>query len=916
MSAQGEVDRSAALVGRAGELERIEGLIDGLGTTGGVLVLEGEAGIGKSALLAQARRRAGEQGVEILGVEGVESEAELAFAGLHQLLQPIRGQIDQLPEPQRRALEAAFGITGAEDPDPFHVALAAYELIAGAAAAHGILIVADDTHWLDRSTMGVLTFIARRATHEPIALLAAVRPGYMTTLELARLPTLTLEPLPTDAAGALLDGTFPELHPVARSRVLQEAAGNPLALIELSRTLPSSPQSGEALLYAPMTLTERLQRAFTGRLDELPPAAREALLVVALDHQVTLSEVVACERRIGPGETGLAVLDPAVAAGLIEITGDEIRFSHPLIRAAVSQSALPTDVRATYAALAEVVVDPERRLWHRARATVGLSDELADALDGHAAIARRRGAVIAAAAALERSAELTSDPRRRGQRLVRAAEVAYELGLLDVVRRLSDQAETVELGPLESARLRWLRLTIAGDFWSQAGVTRSFVTIAQQMADAGDREMALRSLVPIAHRSWWVPSSERTRRYLVQAARDAGAETNEPRMLAVLALADPERTGAEVRRRLAELPSAALADPVAEAYRGIAAEKAGDFAGATQRLAGATAQLREQGGLVLLTQALVHYAWVATYTGDWRAGADAGAEAAELARDTRQPQYGLTGALIAALATAVNGDAEQVQRMLARSEARLVRLGGGPLLAPAHLARGAVALGDGRHDDAFTELWPVFDVASPTFHRFLRWPAVLDLVESAVSSGRTAAATEVLEDLEQTVTDADPPLLRAGVLCARPLLAGDENAEQRFADALAQDLSGYPFLRARTLFAFGRWLHRHRRNAAARAPLRAASDQFALLGAPGWSRRVGQELRAAGARTGAEPGERDQLTAQERQIAELAAQGLTNREIGERLFLSPRTVGSHLYRVFPKLGVTSRAGLRDRLAGS
>ena len=677
-----QTDGSASLVGRDAEIAEVENLVDGLGPTGGVLVLEGEPGIGKSALLAQARHRARDRGIELLLAEGVESEAELAFAGLHQLLRPIRGRIEQLPAPQRRALEAAFGITGDDDPDPFHVALAAHELIAIAAMSRPILIVVDDVQWLDRSTMGVLTFIARRVTHDPIALLAAVRTGYMTTLELARLPTLTLERLRADAAVRLLDDSTPELHPVARERVLAEASGNPLALIELGRTLGPSPRSGEAVLLAPMTLTERLRRAFAGQLEQLPDATREALLVVALDHQVSLAEAVAVAGRLRSGEVGPSVLDEAVAAGLIELTGAGIRFRHPLIRAAVSQGALPTDQRATYAALAEVVADPERRLWHRARAALSPDDELADALDAHAVTTRRRGAVVAAAAALERAAELTSDSRRRGERLVRAAEVAYELGLLDVVRRLLAQAEMVELVELESARLEWLRQTIAGDFWSQPGITRTFVAISRQMAQGGDRQMALRSLVPIAHRCWWIRSSARTREYVVQAARDAGAGENDPRLLAVLALADPEGTGGEVRRRLALLPAGALVDPEAEAYRGIAAEKAGDFAGASRRLAHATEQLREQGGLVMLTQALVHFAWVATYTGDWSAAADAGQEAAELARDTRQPQYGLTGELVAALATATTGDETRVEEMLARPQARLLVLGGGPLLAP------------------------------------------------------------------------------------------------------------------------------------------------------------------------------------------------------------------------------------------
>jgi DNA-binding CsgD family transcriptional regulator len=903
-------------VGREGELAQVQVLVDGLPGAGGALLVEGPPGIGKSAVLHQIKEHAAARAIETLDTEGVESEAELAFAGLHQLLQPIRDQVDRLPAPQRRALEAAFGITSEDEPDPFLVALAAYELIVGAASSLPILLLADDAHWLDRSSLLVLAFIARRLARQPVVLIAAGRKGYATSLDEARLPTLMLERLDARSSAALLDRAQPGLHPVARARVLSAASGNPLALIELGRTMPPLPASGKAMLFSSMTLTERLERAFAARLEELGKETREALLVLALDQQASLGEVVAAAAVVSGGTRGLSMLDPAVSADLLKIEEDDVRFCHPLIRSAVSQLALPAERVATYGALAQIVPDPERRLWHQARATLGQDDTLADALDMHASVARRRGAVVAAAAALERAAELTSEPCRRGERLIRAAEVAYELGLVDAVRRLLGQAEGTDVGPMESARLEWLRQMIAGDFWSQAWATPKFVTVAQQMAQGGDPDMAIRSLVPIAHRCWWVRAKPRTRRYLVDAARRMGVEDDDPRFLAVSALADPERTSPEIRRQLAVLPPGQLGDPVAEVYRGIAAEKAGDFASGAKRLERAVRGLREHGGLGVLTQALVHYAWVATYTGDLRAAAAAGREASALADDTRQPQYGLTAELVAGLAVAVAGDESRMQEMVSGPEARLLALGGGPLLAPAHLARAAAALGDWRHDEAFGHLWPVFDETSPVFHRFMRWPSVLDLVESAVASGRGDVAAEVLRELEGVVDAAEPPVLKSGVLCARPLIAGDDDAEGLFRAALADDLSGYPLLRARTLFAQGRWLHRRRRNVDARPLLRAAADQFAALGAWQWNQRVRLELRAAGERMRASAQGRGALTPQERQIAELAAEGLSNREIGERLFLSPRTVGSHLYRIFPKLGITTRAQLRDSLTTS
>jgi len=240
---------------------------------------------------------------------------------------------------------------------------------------------------------------------------------------------------------------------------------------------------------------------------------------------------------------------------------------------------------------------------------------------------------------------------------------------------------------------------------------------------------------------------------------------------------------------------------------------------------------------------------------------------------------------------------------------------GGPLLATAHLARGAAALGDGRHEEAFQHLWPVFDENDSAFHRFMRWQALLDLVESAAGSGHSSRLTDVMADLEAIYAHSEPPVLRLNLACARPLLAADDQAEPLFGAALAQDLAGYPFLRARTLFSLGRWLRRRRRSAESRAPLRESFSIFDALGATAWSRRARQELRATGEKVGKRaPDLRDRLTAQELQIAQLAAEGLSNRQIAERLFLSPRTVGGHLYRIFPKLEITARAQLHDAFA--
>jgi len=908
-------DATGELIGRDDEVARVDALLDRVRDRGGALVIRGEAGIGKSALLDRVRGRASSFGARTLATMGVESESELAFAGLHQLLRPIERRIEKLPGPLRQALEAAFGVDDLVEPDPFRVALAAYRLVSDAGDSSPLLLIADDAQWLDRSSLDVLTFIARRLDNEPVVLIAALRDGFATALEEARLPVLRLDRLSSSDSGTLLDRVAPGLSPDARTRVLAEAAGNPLGLVELARAMPESRDPVELLSPTPATLTARLERAFGARLDTLGADTRLVLLAAALDGRASVEELLSAATAVAGNEVLLSALDSAAASRLAEVHGSEVRFHHPLIRSAVESMAPPAQRIAMYAALAEVVRDPERRLWHRAASTLGHDEEVASALDEQAQIARRRAAVMVAAAALERAAMLTADPRRKGERLVRAAELVYDLGLIDVVRRLLSDADPLEVGPLEAARFAWLHQMISGDVWFEKGAARTFVAIADQMLAGGDRDAALRSLVPIAHRCWWTRCRAETRKYVVDAAEGIGFSDDDPRLLAVIALANPELTAPSVWRRVARIRLQELTDPVAAMYVGIAAEKAGDFAGGSRFLARAVEQLREQSRLGMLTQALVHYAWAATYAGDWEAAEAAGSEAGTLARDTRQPQFGLTGQLVGALAAALRGSESDLEAVLTGPEQTLTAMQGGPLLAPAHLARGAAALSEGRHDDAFRALWPVFDEDDPSYHRFMRWPAVLDLVEAGGRGEHAARVAKVMGELEEIASRSEPPILRAGLACARPLLSDGDRAEALFVTALGEESGSFAFLRARTLFSFGRWLRRQRRSAHAREPLRDAINLFDALGARRWSERARQELRATGEKIGPRTADaRDRLTAQELQIAQLAAAGLSNREIGERLFLSHRTIGSHLYRIFPKLGITARAQLRDALA--
>src|SRR5216684_3320021 len=465
------------LIGRDVESEVLDAVIDHIHARGGALLVRGEAGIGKSALLGRARERVRAMGGRVLSTVGVELEVELAFAGLHQLLHPIIGLTERLSEAQRRAIDAAFGVSDELEPDPYRVALAAFQLVCDAADAGPVVLIVDDAQWLDRSSMGALSFIARRLESEPVVLLAAVRAGHATPVDDARLATLDLERLSASAAAKLLDQRAPELHPILRARVLSEAAGNPLALVELARSVASAAGNHERIAPAPTTLTARLEQAFASRLRDLPPVTRTMLLVAALDSRASLVEIVRCARSLRAVPVSVSALQPAVEAGLIEVPDGELCFRHPLIRSAVRQAAEPGQLQATYAALATFVADPERRLWHRAMAAEECDEEIATALEEHARAARRRGAVTVAGTALERAAALTADPHRKSARLVAAVETAYELGLADVVRRLLREAEMLDLAPLEAARVAWLQQMGSGNVWYEPGATRTFVTI-------------------------------------------------------------------------------------------------------------------------------------------------------------------------------------------------------------------------------------------------------------------------------------------------------------------------------------------------------------------------------------------------------------------------------------------------------
>ncbi|MDP9495944.1 MAG: AAA family ATPase, partial [Actinomycetota bacterium] len=399
--------------------------LDRVGQGGAALVISGEAGIGKSTLLDSTATHARARKMSVLATTGLQSEARLPFAGLHQLLRPVLGDVEHLPSPQRQAVEAAFGVSDAAAPDFFLIALATLNLLSEVAARAPLLLIADDGHWLDPPTADVLAFVARRLEADPIILLVTVREGFDGPLVGAGLPEMHLAGLDQDAAAALLDAQEVELTTAVRVRLLENAAGNPLALLELLTALQLSPDRVD-LLSPLVPLTTRLERAFAGRMSELPADTRTLLRVAAVDDGGILAEILAAASVVEGTTLGVDSLSPAISQRLVEIGDVELRFRHPLVRSAIYAEATVPDRHSAHAALAEVLVDqPDRRAWHRAASLVTPDEEVAVELEQAAERARKRGAIAIAVAALQRAAHLSVEPARRATRLMRAAELAF-----------------------------------------------------------------------------------------------------------------------------------------------------------------------------------------------------------------------------------------------------------------------------------------------------------------------------------------------------------------------------------------------------------------------------------------------------------------------------------------------------------
>ena len=879
---------------------------------GGALVLVGRPGAGKTALLQDTARAA--DGL-VLRAQGVESESELPFAALHQLLRPLADHVDRLPGPQADALWSAFGRQrrGAGTPDRFLVSVATLGVLSAAGEDRLVLCLVDDAQWLDGASASALTFVARRLDLERVALLFGVRQGEAAGFDGGGLPVLHVAGLDHGSGGALLsDRAGMPVSPDVVARLVDETAGNALALAELPSMLTPAQLSGRQPLQSPLHLPGGVEGAFLQRVHRLPAATQTLLLVAATDTTRRVATVLQAAATLG---VPAASLDVAERAELVEVRGEQFDFRHPLVRSAVYQGATTRERRQSHHALASVLdgdVEVERRAWHRAAAAVGPDEGVVADLEAAAARATARGGYEAAWAALERAADLTVERERRAQLLTAAAHNAWRSGQLRHAETLANSARSLASDPLlraDADRLRaWIQMTVGSPLAAQ-----QILVHASRDICGTDPELAI-ELIGEATETAWVVQDHTVGAHVDDITADL-SPSNEPRIRFYHHLVagfrgllqDDLEPAMRALRHVVTIASE-IDDTQLLVRAGHCAFHVGDDAAAYDLNARVVVRARTGGAVGELLPALERLAHAQVLTSRWTAAVASASEAARLARETGQRQLAALPLAWLALVAARHGDHDAFEAALAEAEvlAATEPLGvyQGMLHAVASWAHG-VQLADNGHPASALGWFQ--EIEHPVVTRM----AALDRIEVAVHADRKDLAGAWLTSFERFAEHTAAPWAKARVAHCRALLGDDIDAAQHFDAALMHhQRSQRTFERARTELAYGRFLRRARRRVLARTHLRAALDVFEALGAEPWSDRARVELRASGQTARKrEPSTAAALTPQELQVARFVAQGLATKEVAAQLFLSPRTIEFHLRNVFTKLEISSRMEL-------
>ena len=903
------------LTGRRSESDELDALVEAVRAgESRVLVVRGEPGVGKSALLEYLAEHA--SGCRVMRAAGVQSEMELAFAGLHQLLMPMLDHFERLPLPQGNALRTAFGISAGPTPDRFFIALAVLGLLSEVAEEQPLICLVDDEQWLDRASAHVLAFVARRLEAESVALVFAAR---VPSDDLAGLPELVVEGLGEEDARALLDSVLTgPLDERVRDQIVSETRGNPLALLELPRGVTPAGLAGGFGLPGAVPLSGRIEESFRRRLEALPTESQRLLQLAAADPVGGPVLVWRAAERLG---IRTEAATPAVEAGLLEF-GARVRFRHPLVRSAAYRSASVRERQVVHGALAEVTdpdVDPDRRAWHQAQAAPGPDEDVAEELERSAGRAQARGGLAAAAAFLERSAMLTPEPARRVQRLLAAARATRDAGALDAALGLLVGVDAGPLDALRAAEVEHLRGQIALEQQRGSDAARLLLNAARRLEPL-DAKLARETHLEALVAAMWAGDLDSPGGMLeaAEAARAAPPGPEPPRAVDVLVdafalrLTEGYAAAAPTLRRALDLvlapevvtdqagrwlwlagsrPSGSVAIELwdTESWHFLAARQV-EFA-------------RDTGALVQLQFALNFLAGAHLAAGEWTTAAALIDEDRLIAQATGNPPVAYAALLFAAWRGQETLASELIEAALREAAAR----GVGRSVTIANFASSVLYNGLGRHDAARDAAWRAFERDQVGFGPFV----VPELAEAASRTGDEALVRAALEWLSERARVTPTDWARGIEARVRALLGKGDDAESLYRESIAR--LGRTRMRvelARTQLLYGEWLRRENRRVDAREQLRTAHEMLTTMGIEAFAERARRELLATGETVRKRTVEtRGDLTAQEAQIARLARDGLSNPEIGVRLFISPRTVQYHLRKVFMKLGISSRSQL-------
>jgi DNA-binding CsgD family transcriptional regulator len=906
------------LLGRRAELETVEQLLAGVRAgRSGVLVVRGQAGIGKTALLEHVRDAAAVAGFRTEVAVGVEPESRFAFAGLHQLCAPLLDRAGALPDPQEAALGVALGLRDGAAPDRFLVGLAVLNLLAEVAEQRPLVCLVDDAQWLDQASAQVLAFVARRVEAERLALLFAARdPSDGHERSFSGLPELRLDGLgEADARDLLTTAVRRPMDDRVRERIVAEARGNPLALLELPRSAPSARLAGGFELPDALSVPRRIEDAFRRRSGSLPADTQLLLLVAAAEPTGEVALLWRAAEQLGIDREAAA---PAEAAGLLEVD-IRVRFRHPLVRSAVYLASTPRDQRRAHAALAAITdpqVDPDRRAWHRASSVPGTDEDAAAELERSADRARARGGLAASAAFLQRAVELTPEPAARAVRALEAAHAKHEAGAADDALELLAVAADGPLDPLQRARLELLRARIAFHRTRGSEVPRLLLDAANTLAplDAAlAREAYLEAIEASFHAGRFAPVHYS--REVAVAAEDAGllATSSRPVDLLLGGLAIRFTRGYEasvptLQRALDAIVDDSRSDDHHGRWLWLAChvgamlwddEAIYVLASRAVRLA------REAGALATLPSALNALALVLVLAGELGRAAELFAEEDEITRATGAPPLPNSRLMMAAWRGMQPGTSELFATTVEGATAR----GEGLAVSSSEIALAYLHNGLGNYDRALGAAARLRDL-DELAHSSVALP---ELVEAAVRAGKPELAEGALDRLISRAGASGTPWALGMAARSRALMSSGSSAEEHYREAIERLGSCRMATHlARAHLVYGEWLRREGRRRDAREQLRTAHRLLADMGAEAYAERAARELRA----TGEHPRKRtaqptDELTAHELHVARLVATGATSREVAAQLFLSPRTIEAHLRSIFRKLGITSRRQLKD-----